>query len=181
MANANSRKNRLHLHYSPTAFYSIGLVQEDERGSDRYNTNLQLNNLLFRRNTKESQANLYLMSAAGIATENEDQALNLDLSLAGDWETRRYFSSFILGGDYADTIQAPESHQTVRFGIAPYLANSGALHTWLMIQFEHHPEENNSGEKFLITPILRLFKGPVLGELGMNQNSDLFFQLIYRH
>lgn len=181
MSSSDSRMNRLHTHYSPSAHNSLGVVLEDERESKRYNVSLQWNHLLFRRNTPSSQANLYLMNQAGVAFEHSEKAPNIDLTLAGDWETRRYFTSLKLGGNYADTIQELRYHQEFRLGVAPYLANSGKLHTWLMLQFDYHPQEERSKEKFFITPLIRLFKGPLLGEFGVSLHGDPLFRLIYRH
>ncbi len=181
MSSFDSRMNRLHLHYSPTAEYSVGAVVEDERESERYNASLQWNQLLLRRNTRVSQANLYLMTKAGIAIRHDERAPDLDLALAGDWESRRYFSSIKVGGSYADTIEDLRYHQELRLGIAPYLANSGALHTWLMLQFDYHPQEDKSSEQFYITPLIRLFKGPMLGEFGVSLEGDPLLRFIYRY
>lgn len=88
--------NTLHLHYSPTANYSVGYKFEHWRDRD-FNLNaVQLNNLIKRWNKKDSQANLYLKSGIGIA----DQRGTSDTDIAGytglstDWENRRYFAQY---------------------------------------------------------------------------------------
>ena len=44
----------------------------------------------------------------------------------------------------------------MRIGWAPYEGSYGELHTWLMLQVEHLPENDDTT---IITPLLRLFKG----------------------
>ena len=57
--------------------------------------------------------------------------------------------------------------------------NYGQLHTWLMLQAEHHPNEYLSDNRIIWTPILRLFKGDFLLELGANSNQKITIQFNY--
>ncbi len=177
MSRNNWETSRLHLHYSPTVNYSLGAVAEDYRNSERRDFNLQLNNLLLRRNTSNSQANLYSMIELGVATDDSTE-FNKALSFAGDWETRRYFTSYSASIQHAGAFDNGSFHQKGRVGIAPYLANFGSIHTWLMLQAEHHPEED---KEFRIAPVIRLFKNQFLFEIGLDSEKDFIFNFIYRH
>lgn len=53
----NGDRNAVHLHYSPTANYSVGYKGEYWRDGDYSINAVQLNNLLKRWNKKDSQAN----------------------------------------------------------------------------------------------------------------------------
>jgi hypothetical protein len=52
-----------------------------------------------------------------------------------------------------------------RVGYAPYEGDSGDLHTWLMLEIDHRPEDD---DPITATPLVRLFKGPLLLEMGYN-------------
>lgn len=172
--------NRLHLHYSPTSSNSYGLSSEYLRQEERKNFNFQWNHLLLRKNTTISQANLYLKSETGFSVQHDHAEPNLRLGLSGDWETRRYFVSYELSERYSGDYDDGSFHQKARLGIAPYIAPYGSLHTWLMLQFEHHPEEISSS-KFRVTPLVRLFKGDYLTEFGIDDEKKLLFNLIVRY
>lgn len=180
MQKNNWERNRLHVHYSPNAYHSFGLSFDyiDER--ERYNTNFQWNHLMARKNTKHSQANLYLKTQFGIASQGDTKEPNVELGIAGDWETRRYFTSYSASTRYADSLNNGSFYQEGRIGIAPYIGGYNALHTWLMLQVEHHPEALDDDNQLIITPLVRLFKGDYLIELGINNNGDPLFNWVVR-
>ncbi len=173
-------KNRLHVHYSPNIKNSIGVVLEDELESDRFNISMQWNKLLYRKNTKTSQANLYLKTEAGVAFKGNDKEPNASIGIAGDWETRRWFTSYEANARWADEFDDGSFHQKARVGVAPYVADYGSLHTWIMLQVEHHPEELDKDFQLIYTPMVRLFKGDYLGEFGVSSNGDVMFNWIVR-
>lgn len=175
----NWEQSRLHVHYSPNAKNSIGVVAENYNDEDRYNLKVQWNYLINRRNTKHSQRNLYLKTQAGIA-HNDITEPNINIGIAGDWETRRYFTSYAANLEYADKLDNGSFHQKARIGIAPYVADYGSLHTWLMLQAEHHPEALDKDEQILITPMVRLFKGDYMAEMGVNNQGKAMFNWIVR-
>lgn len=180
MQKNNWETNRLHVHYSPTVDHSFGATAEFYRRSDRENYGLQWNHLLYRRNTRISQANLYLKLNGGLARlgSHEDPFLNAEI--AGDWETRRWFVSYAAMGKYADALDDGSFHQAGRVGVAPYVAGFGALHTWFMLETSHHPEETDSDDQLIFTPLVRFFKGPYLLELGWSSNDEVLLNGIIR-
>lgn len=173
--------NRVHVHYSPSKNYSIGVASEYYRQDEIKTHNLQWNHLLLRRNTSKSQANIYLKTQGGVALKDSKYEPNIRMHVAGDWETRRYFTSYHVGGLYQGSFDKGSLHQGGRLGIAPYLGEYGELHTWLMIQAEHHPQEEDTSDKFRVTPLIRLFKGSFLAEIGVDDERKVLFNFIYRH
>jgi len=173
--------NSVHIHYSPTAKLSVGVRSEYQRAEDFYFNGVQLNNLVKRWNHKNSQANVYLKSGIGAAYSDAGE-LDGEVNAAGftgiaaDWEDRRYFVSYenryIEAGDIHDGF-----HQKARLGVAPYIGDYGALHTWIMMEFEHDPE---SQETVSVTPLVRLFKGSHLMEAGVSNQGDVLFNYIKR-
>lgn len=168
----NGDMNSVHLHYSPTAKYSVGYKFEYWRDDEVALNVIQVNNLLKRWNKKDSQANLYLKSAAGIA----EGGVAGFTGIATDWEDRRYFISYENRYAEGDTING-FFQQEARVGIAPYIGDYGDLHTWLMLKLEHHPE----GKKNVTaTPLVRFFKDVHLVEAGISNEGDILFNYILR-
>ena len=174
-------KNSIHIHYSPSAKYSVGYKGEYWREDKSQTHAVQLNNLLKRWNKKHSQANLYLKSGLGFVYSNY-QSFNSDIGplvfagIATDWETRKYFVSYENRFMKSKKIKN-NFRQKGRVGIAPYIANFGELHTWLMLEIDHAPKEVN---EFTVTPLIRLFKGPSLFETGYNSKGFFLFNFVYR-
>ena len=173
--------NSVHVHYSPTAYTSVGVRSEYRREGDYLINAVQMNNLLKRWNKKDSQANLYLKSGIGIAySDHGDFDGETDVAgytgIAADWEDRRYFISYenryIEAGDIDDGYM-----QSARVGITPYIGDYGDLHTWLMVQVDHAPE---SDEKVTVTPLVRLFKDVHLMEAGVSNQGDVLFNYVLR-
>lgn len=171
----------VHMHYSPTARYSVGYKGEYWRDEDWQFHGVQVNYLGKRWNAPASQANFYIKSGAGVAYsdygrfDNHTQAAAF-AGIALDWEDRRYFTSYENRATYAGDI-ASFFTQKARVGIAPYVGDYGDLHTWLMLQVDHHPSKDDS---ITVTPLVRFFKGEYLAEAGISDNGDILLNGIIR-
>ena len=168
--------NQLHLHYSHTARYSIGYKAEywDER---RFRFNgAQFNYLVKRWNRPASQANVYIKSALGVASNSQIDEPAGFISIAADWEDRRYFIMASSRYTEANDIDSFSMHK-LRAGFAPYIGDYGDLHTWLMVQIDHNPDNPDS---VVVTPLVRLFKGVHLAEFGVSDEGDALFNLVIR-
>ena len=108
---------------------------------------------------------------AGVADPFDDRGLRGAgfAAVSADWETRRVFVSWdSRARDYG--IDQSVSH-AARIGLAPYVAEFGALHSWAMLQVENHPEADNPLQ---VTPLLRFFRGPLLVEAGYTLEEERF-------
>ncbi len=172
-----------HQHYSPNARSSYGYRLEYWRNRELFLHTLQMNNLLKRWNNRNSQGNIYLKSGFGLAHRHQN---DLDAAvepagftgIAADWENRRFFVSYENRGIAAGDID----HfflQRARIGIAPYIGDYGDLHSWLMIEIEHEPEDMR-GNPVTVTPLLRFFKGTHLVEMGASNKGEVLFNWIIR-
>lgn len=176
----DSASHLLQLHYTPTAKYSVGYMGEYWRDEEWQFHGVQLNNLLKRWNNQDSQANLYLLSAAGIAYsdfgsfDDKTEAAGFT-GIEADWENRRFFTSYENRLIYAGDIDK-EFRQKGRMGIAPYIGDYGDLHTWFMVQIDHTP---SSHDEVTVTPLVRLFKGNTLVEAGVNNNGKILFNFMH--
>jgi hypothetical protein len=165
----------VHVNYSPTATYAVGVLSEWMRGNEYTMNTFELDTLPFRRNTATSQANIYLKFGAGVAEDDKEEKPAMWTGLAADWESRRYFTSYEVRLINAVDIET-SMQEKARVGIAPYVAEFGNLHTWLMVQVDHHPGKE---ETFEVTPLVRLFKGPTLAEIGYSNRRNLLFNVTY--
>ena len=183
-------QNSLHAHYTPDAQHSIGLRLRYDRQLDATFSGVQVNRLFKRWNTPDSQANLYGRIALGAVFDDEDgselRATNSQdgrdedvavfLGVSADWETRRYF----IEGAAEHWDQGRFGDYSVyhgRLGIAPYVAGTGALHTWIMVQGYNRPE---SDDPVGATLLLRFFKGPSLLEVGVDDEGEPMLNYIHR-
>ncbi len=166
----------LHVHYSPTARYSVGGKAIHFSEDDMTFSGVQLNNLVKRWNMPDAQANVYLKSGVGVLTNEDEQNAAAFTGIAADIEDRRYFASYenrvFEGGDMDASFK-----QSARLGFAPYVAEFGGLHTWLMLQVDHAPEDADTIEA---TPLVRFFKGSSLLEVGNNLNGGMTINFIQR-
>jgi len=177
MQDNNGMYSSLLVHYSPTATDSLGLLAEQNWSMDATFTGLQYTRLAKRWNAPQSQGNLYIKLGAGAADAFDGgQKVAGFAGLSADWETRRLFVSYdVRARDYG--FDQSVSH-AARIGVAPYVAEFGKLHTWAMLQVENHPEADNPVQ---VTPLLRLFEGPLLVEAGYTLEEDRFLlNWIYR-
>ena len=181
MQSNDAFSNSVHVHYSPTARYSIGYKGEYFRGKQWQFHGAQLNNLIKRWNKPDSQANFYLKSAAGIAYSDygnfsgKTEAAGFT-GIAADWENRRFFTSYENRLIYAGDIEKGFS-QKARVGVTPYIGDYGDWHTWLMLQTDHDPEAK---DKVTVTPLVRFFKGANLLEAGVSNKGKVLFNYVYR-
>ena len=171
----------LHVHYSPTARYSVGYRTEYWRDEGWQFHGVQLNYLVKRHNMPTSQANLYLKGGLGMAygdlglPDGKTQPAAFT-DIAFDWESRRYFTSYETRAYYARDIDK-FFRQKARVGIAPYLGDYDDVHSWLMLQVDHITGE---GDRISFTPLVRMFKNEYLGEVGISNKGEVLFNLIIR-
>jgi len=169
MSFSDNIKDSLYYHYSPSYKYSVGIENiRDKYFNDNYSY-VRFTYLLNRKNTENSQRNLYLQS--GISSKGFNEFF---YGMHGDWETRRLFVGFGLKEtkrkihDY--------SEQYYQIGVAPYLGDYGDLHTWIMIK----AKENSLQNKWSTYPVLKFFKGNVLVEFGYGEKTEWDVHLMYR-
>lgn len=168
--------NSSHLHYSPSAKYSIGWKHQYLRESKAHIDAVQVNNLLKRWNKPQEQANLYLKSGVGVARDDGEYGAAAFTGIAADWETRRYFTSYENHFLWTDNTEKHIQHKA-RVGIAPYIGDYGDLHTWLMIQADY---DAGADDNFSVTPLVRFFKNSTMVEAGYNFDQGVQLNFVQR-
>ncbi|NDF11769.1 MAG: hypothetical protein EB060_03005 [Proteobacteria bacterium] len=165
----------LHMYYSPSATFSFGLDTEwMEKDDNEYTSYIARTNYLLKRwNMPEAQANVYFNIGLGVAEDDNNTKFAAKSGIMADYETRRFLVSYENKAYHATDI---DNHfeQSVRAGFAPYVGEYGDLHTWFMIQADHHPTND---DQFVITPLVRMYYGTALWEAGYSSNNNLFVSL----
>jgi hypothetical protein len=174
MLENNIMENSALVNYTYDPKYALGYRILYDRNTASTFHGAQFNALLKRWNNPDSQANIYWQSAIGLLDRQSEYAGN-EFQPAGltgieaDWEDRRFYVSYENRIRIADDNQWQNFQQSARMGIAPYVAEAGSLHTWLMLQFDHRPEQDDS---FTTTPLVRMFYDTYLFEAGYNVDEQ---------
>lgn len=161
--------------YSPKAWLSIGIQNFHFDRSGLIENGLYPRVAFLKRwNRTNWQTNLYAWGGAGWAR----QGSNDDLSFLGggqfDTESRRwYFASQL------QTLQhsSLEDVWMVRsgVGVAPYLANSGELQGFLIVQAFYNSFDP---EPWIIGPMVRLFYKSIFVEVGSGYKGELLLNFM---
>lgn len=162
----------LWAHYTLNPKLSIGVRSEWDRKQDFILNGVQATYLVKRWFGENYQANVYAFGGAGAATGVDARAgITRPAGFIGvlaDWETRSLFASYrarALEAGAADS----SFMQAARLGFAPYEGDTGDLHTWLMVEVDHRPEND---KPVGVTPLVRFFKGPALFEAGWSVTDN---------
>ena len=141
---------------------------EDKAASTSYGL-IRYTRLLMRKNTKNSQTNIYFISSLGL-----NQMSNYNYGLQGDWETRQYFLGFKHSqNSFFDFVFYD---QYLMAGTVPYVGKYGDLHTWVMLKARKNSYLNETHTY----PILKFFKGNTLLEIGFDNRELLDLNFIQR-
>ena len=169
MMESNNMQDSAYYHYSPSYKYSVGIQQIKDKYFHSNYSYLRLTYLLNRRNTKNSQRNLYLQS--GLSSNGLDHYF---YGTHGDWETRSLYAGFGYKKTVMKTLDYIE--QYLQVGVAPYIGEYGDLHTWLMLK----SKKNDLTSNWDTYPVLKFFKGNALVEFGYSDTSNWDIHLMYR-
>ncbi|MBT9446679.1 MAG: hypothetical protein IV086_13340 [Hyphomonadaceae bacterium] len=159
---------------------AIGWHDEWDDESDWQFHGPMIAGLAKRWNNPDSQANIFWMAGAGVAFDDVASAGGeaKPAAYAGveaDWENRRFYTQYQARGFWAEDIDNTIT-QRARIGVAPYVAEAGALHTWAILQIDHEPEDDHPVS---VSPVIRLFKGGLLAEAGVSFDGDAFASFMF--
>lgn len=161
MFTADPTSSTLTYHRSLSTRWSLGMREQTFLDTDKRYVFGQSNWLLKRWNGTNSQGNWYALSSWGFNTASSDSVLHLGTQ--ADWETRRFYT--FLKADYFG-FEDPVLQLKGRIGIAPYIGDFEAVHTWLILQIDDKVQ--NQDHNATIMPVIRIFKDNILMELGSN-------------
>ncbi|MDX2266338.1 MAG: hypothetical protein NW215_15365 [Hyphomicrobiales bacterium] len=176
----NYAENSALLTYTLTPLDAFGIRVDYMRDDEQWLTTATYSRLLKRWNAPDSQANIWATVGAGVMSGgkgdrldrmSDDDAMGAaTLGVSADWESRRWYLSYENRLVY--TSDDSEFHQSARVGVAPYIGDYNGVNLWLMVQFDHRPDED---EEFAVTPFVRLYNKRLMGEIGVSSTGDILF------
>lgn len=143
---------KFNYHYSFSSKDSLGV--SFLKMEEKYYL-VEYNRLLIRKNTKESQSNLYMNLSSGFNKNN----WVIGGSLEADAETRRLYSMAKI------MIQDKEIMGIAKVGFAPVLASYKEVQPWILLQYQRDQETDNLG------PALRVMYQNYLVEVSFTENK----------
>ena len=165
----------LYVDYTIDPKHAIGFYAKKENGGEEYTTiTPELNYLVKRWNLPEGQGNIFSTSGVGVSRVDGENKFTAWSGILADYETRKIFVSYEPRLMYVDDVEK-SVWQRARVGFAPYVANYDDLHTWLMLQVDHHPAKPDT---IVVTPLVRFFYHTTLVETGVNNNGDVMFNWV---
>ena len=158
--------NDIRFGVSQTSNWLIGgRVLEDRKSNETFA--LINNNYLAKRwNSRNSQANIYLLSSVGVNTKNSKSMGTFGVH--GDWENRQLMVMQML--EYYSHNSSWVSSS--RFAYSPYTVDYSKMSTWLIAHYRI--EYNNDEFSYMFIPVVRFFKGNYLLEIGSNGDDSFF-------
>ena len=167
MYKSNFMMTSYYYHYSPTYKYSVGLEYIDDKHFNEKYLNFRTTYLLKRKNTQDSQGNLYV--TGNLSTKSSS---HYNYGIHGDWETRRIFTSFSLIDKNTNVRDYMESE--LQIGIAPYKGEYNDLHTWIMLK----SKKDSINDRWDTYPFIKFFRGDFLIEIGTDDSHwDIHYMM----
>jgi hypothetical protein len=163
-----------------TPRFAVGWHDEWDDESDWQFHGPMIAGLAKRWNMPDAQGNIFWMAGAGgafddVASAGEKVRPAAYAGVEADWENRRFYTLYQARAFWAEDIDKSFT-QRARFGVAPYVAEAGALHAWAIVQIDHEPEDDTPVS---VTPVVRLFWKTVLAEGGVSLDGDAFASLMF--
>ena len=166
----SAKFNDLRLGISKTNKWHIGGRILQDRRSDETFALLNNNYLAKRWNSKNAQANIYILSSIGIDAKNSESMGTIGVH--GDWENRQLMVMQMF--EYFSHNSSWMSAS--RLAYSPFTVDYNKMSTWLIADYQVEYKDNNLSYMFI--PVIRLFKNNYLFEIGSNgDNSFLSFMI----
>lgn len=172
MVGRDAMADMVHADYTLTKDWAVGWASTFDRDDDTSTHGPQITRG-WRWNYPDSQANLYVSGGAGPARVDDRLRASAWGGASLDWEDRRWYTQ---AGASAQAIEGGPDRfrQSARVGVAPYVAEAGDLHSWIMLQLDHTP---GARSRWTATPLLRQFYGDYLWEAGVSTRGDVLLNL----
>lgn len=165
-----------HAMYTLTPKLSLTARVDTMRDDDTTIAGVSATTLLKRWNFKDAQANIYVGGGLGAADIDGDTAPAVFSDVLADYETRRIFLSYEANG-VATSKDFDQLWHRTRIGIAPYVGDYDDVHTWLMIQTDLRP---NQDDDFTVTPMVRVFQTDWMVEGGVSTKGNIMTNIIWQ-
>lgn len=173
MASHDPLMDMVHADYTLNKEWALGWMDTEYR-QDGYSVHGPQLTRGWRWNYPDSQANIYASGGAGPAFVDDKARLSGWGGASVDWEDRRWYTQ--AGTTFQATSNGPDYFwHSARVGVAPYIAEAGELHSWLMLQVDHTA---GARQTWSATPMLRQFYGDYLWEAGLSTRGGVMLNLM---
>jgi hypothetical protein len=176
------------LFYAPKVWVSLGgsasFMQSDDKTKRHDAAYAQINFLVKRWNMPNAQANLFVSGGLGEANVREQHVTgNIDervtarrIAMQGDYETRQFYTSLKI--DTQASSRYFDRFDTFQIGFSPVAHDYDDLAVWFIAQVKKSRgmDDKTEGGAFL-----RLFKGNIWVELGMNERRKSQMMLMINY
>lgn len=169
MTTRDPTMDMLEVNYTLTPQWALGGMVMYDRESDMTTAGPTVTRG-WRWNYPDSQANIYAWGGAGGAAFDDRSRPTAWGGASADWEDRRWYTQAGVSGQVVGDGPDRLMH-TARVGVAPYIAEAGELHSWLMLQADHTP---GTEQTWSLTPMVRQFWGTNLWEVGVSTRGGIF-------
>ena len=175
--------------YAPTYWWSVGpgflRLTSDDKLKRREIGYAQFNYLVKRWNQPQAQGNVFAFGGVGNAksTDTGGPLTGGDTvwryGAQGDYETRSLYTSLKMDG--YRTSRFSHRIDTFQIGFAPYEHDYEDLATWFVLQLRNYTGglRDPAAARLEQTALVRLFRGPVWVELGVNRDRHTQFMIMY--
>ena len=165
----NPNFNDIRFGVSKTSNWLIGGRLLEDKKTDEAFALINNNFLAKRWNSRNSQANLYLLTSVGLNTKNSESMGSFGIH--GDWENRQIMIMQMLEYyTHNSSIVA-----TSRIAYSPIAVDYSKLSIWLIAHYRVEYKDQKYSN--MLIPVVRLFKKNYLFEFGFN-GDDSFFSLM---
>lgn len=174
----NWREAWVNYALTPRDALGAGLIymRSDDKRTSRTLSEATYTRLLQRWNTKESQANLWLLGGIGAVEGNDFSGSKLMLSpgLQIDYETTRVYVATTARLYRASSLK--HDYASVRAGFSFYEVDYEETQPWLIVEARRM---RGLSDKLEITPMLRLINKGYFIEAGVNNSRQWRFNFMY--
>jgi hypothetical protein len=130
--------------------------------------------LLYRKNARAYQSNVYVYGGWGAETLEGKTGGAGVFGAEADAESRRYYGSAGFQS-VLPTLGSNVYQTTLRLGAAAYPAEFDEVGTWFIVQFQNNPQLSRRRD---VTPMLRLMYRNMLAEIGGGFSGDLMLNFM---
>ena len=174
----NWREAWVNYALTPRDALGAGLIymRSDDKRTSRTLSEATYTRLLARWNTKESQANVWLLGGIGSVEGNNFSGSKLMLSpgVQADYETTRLYASATARLYRAENIK--HDYTSVRAGFSFYEVDYEETQPWLIIEARRM---RGLSDKLEVTPMLRLINKGYFVEAGVNNSRQWRVNFMY--
>ena len=165
-SDSTSRGGMYHYSLTPKKSFGAHIMYFDDTDDTLWLA--QHNRLMKRWYGHDYQGNVYVLSGIGLRSQRATSYTSLHIGIQADWETQRWYT-FFRSEYYA--LDAAYITITPRLGVAPYIAEFDALHTWFILEL--NTVHTKHAVQSTLFPTLRVFKDNLLIDYGHNfKNSQ---------